>query len=87
MAAFGPILYPNAVLHFRWVDREIRKLIELIKTHGTLCEGKRTILFGDLFKVGALCGSLAWIWPGLDRRPSKRAMHLVLWPWPPMHWW
>lgn len=48
---------------FRWVDKEIRKVIELIKKHGTLCEGKRTILFGDLFKVGVLCGTgldLAW---------------------------
>ena len=39
---------------FRWVDKEIRKLIELIKKHGTFCEGKWTILFGDLFKVCAL---------------------------------
>ena len=48
----GELRAERAVAAARWVDREIRKLIELVKKHGTKADdGKWSIKFGELFKV------------------------------------
>lgn len=62
----GELSAERALKAARWVDKEIRKLIRLIVAHsgGTIDgDGKKTILYGDLFKAAedtmeALSGTL-----------------------------
>eukprot|EP00040_Diaphanoeca_grandis_P037537 m.245436 g.245436 ORF g.245436 m.245436 type:complete len:329 (-) comp33837_c3_seq11:415-1401(-) len=47
----GQLNKNRAMAAAKWVDKEIRKLIDLIKNNGSTADGKTTITFGKLFKL------------------------------------